>query len=245
MIAASHAHAGHNMYGHDNTYGGYSNVLVVREDFALKIPAGLKPEAAAPILCAGVTTYSPMKHWGVKPGDRVGIIGFGGLGDMAIKLATAMGANVTVFTHTPEKLAEATKLGVSAVLATDMAKFSELRGHFDFMLSTIPQKHDINPYINLLKRDCTLVVVGALEAMERVDNSQVAFRRRSVAGSLIGSIAETQEVLDFCAEHSIAPDIQVIPIEDINKAFKQIINDDVRFRFVIDMSSLKAHVVEN
>ncbi len=182
MIPSSLACTGQNMYGFDNTYGGYSSVLVVREDFALKIPAALKPEVAAPILCAGVTTYSPMKHWGVKPGDKVGIIGFGGLGDMAVKIAKAMGAEVTVFTHTPEKLSEADKLGVAGVLESDKAKFTELKGHFDFMLSTIPQKHDINPYIQLLKRNCTIVIVGALEMMERVNNAQVAFSRRSVAG---------------------------------------------------------------
>ena len=242
MIPAALACTGENMYGRDNTYGGYSNVLVVREDFAVKIPASLKPEVAAPILCAGVTTYSPMKHWGVKAGDRVGVIGFGGLGDMAIKIAKALGTEVTVFTHTPEKLSEATKLGVAGVLATDKSKFAELHGHFDFMISTIPQAHDINPYIQLLKRDCTIVIVGALETMERVNNAQVAFSRRSVAGSLIGSIAETQDVLDFCAEHGIAPDIRIIPIEDINKAFKQVIDDEVRFRFVIDMASLKSHI---
>ena len=244
MIPAALACTGENMYGRDNTYGGYSNVLVVREDFAVKIPASLKPEVAAPILCAGVTTYSPMKHWGVKAGDRVGVIGFGGLGDMAIKIAKALGAEVTVFTHTPEKLSEATKLDVACVLESDKSKFADLHGHFDFMISTIPQAHDINPYIQLLKRDCTIVIVGALETMERVNNAQVAFSRRSVAGSLIGGIAETQEVLDLCAQHAITSDIKIIPIEDINKAFKQVVESEVRFRFVIDMASLKSHIVE-
>jgi uncharacterized zinc-type alcohol dehydrogenase-like protein len=239
MQPAKQAADGNNMYGRDNTYGGYSSVLVVKEDFALKIPMGLRPEIAAPILCAGVTTYSPMKHWGVKPGDKVGIIGFGGLGDMAVKLAKAMGAKVTVFTRTTQKLEEAARLGVTGVLENDTKAFEALKGSFDFMLSTIPEKHDINPFVELLKRDRTLVICGALEPMAPVDNSQVAFHRRSVAGSLIGSLADTQEVLDFCAKHGIGPEIQIIPISEINDAYKSVIKGDVRFRYVIDMSSLK------
>jgi len=239
MIAPNLTTVPGNLYGRDNTYGGYSTVMVVRDDFALKIPNGLAPEVAAPILCAGVTTYSPMKHWGVKAGDKVGVLGFGGLGDMAVKLAKAMGADVTVFTTTKEKLEEAHKLGINGVLEKDADALAALAGQFDFILSTIPQKHDINPFVKLLKRDCTLVVVGALEAMAGVDNAQVAFHRRSVAGSLIGNLADTQEVLDFCARHGIGPDIKVIPIADINKAFKHVIDGDVRFRYVIDMASLR------
>lgn len=239
MVPKKIAPDGGNIYGRDNTYGGYSSVLVVKEDFALKIPAGLAPDVAAPILCAGATTYSPMKHWGVKPGDKVGIIGFGGLGDMAAKLAKAMGADVTVFTRTKEKLEEATRLGVTGVLEDDTKAMKALKGSFDFILSTIPEKHDVNPFVLLLKRDRTLVICGALEPMAPVDNSQIAFHRKSVAGSLIGSLAETQEVLDFCAEHKIGPDIQVIPISEINDAYKSVIAGDVRFRYVIDMASLK------
>ncbi|MBC7522753.1 MAG: NAD(P)-dependent alcohol dehydrogenase, partial [Sandarakinorhabdus sp.] len=192
MIPAAKAPGGINTYGRDNSYGGYSSVIVVTEHFALKIPAGLKPEEAAPILCAGVTTWSPMKHWGVKAGDKVGIIGFGGLGDMAVKLAKALGAEVTVFTRTAEKLDEAAKLGITGVLESDATAMAALASHFDFMLSTVPEKHDINRFIALLKRDRTLVVCGALEAMPPVDNGQVAFHRKSVAGSLIGSLADTQ-----------------------------------------------------
>jgi uncharacterized zinc-type alcohol dehydrogenase-like protein len=238
MVPAAMAPDGGNMYGRDNSYGGYSNVLVVNEDFALKIPAALKPEVAAPILCAGVTTYSPMKHWGVKAGDKVGIVGFGGLGDMAVKLAKAMGADVTVFTTTKEKLEEARRLGVAGVLASDKDAFKALKSSFDFILSTIPEKHDVNPYVQLLKRDKTLTVVGALEALAPVNNMEVAGHRKSVAGSLIGNLADTQEVLDFCAEHGIGPDIQIIPIQQINDAYKKVEGGDVRFRYVIDMASI-------
>ncbi len=212
MLPASQADTGTNMYGRDNTFGGYSDKIVVREDFVLKIPAGLKPEVAAPILCAGVTTYSAMKHWGVKAGDKVGVIGLGGLGNMAVKLAKAMGAEVTVFTHTEEKLAEATRLGVKGVLESNE---------------------------DALKRDRTLTIVGVLEPMKPVNNQTRAMQRTSVAGSIIGSIKETQEVLDFCAEHQIGPDIQVIAIQDINDTYKEVIEGNVRFRYVIDMASLK------
>ena len=239
MVPAAKAPDGKNSYQRDNTYGGYSSSLVVAEDFVLKIPASLKPEIAAPILCAGVTTYSPMKHWGVKKGDKVGIIGFGGLGDMAIKLARALGAEVTVFTTTKSKLEDASKLGATGQLSGDKDGMAKLKNGFDFMLSTIPEKHDVNPYIELLKRDATLVVVGALEPLAPVNNQEVAFHRKRVAGSLIGSIADTQEVLDFCAKHNIGPDIQVIPIQEINQAYKAVIDEDVRFRYVIDMASLK------
>lgn len=238
MVPKAMAPGGENMYGCDNTFGGYSNMLVVNEDFALKIPANLKPEVAAPILCAGVTTYSPMKHWGVKAGDKVGIIGFGGLGDMAVKLAKAMGATVVVFTTTKEKLEEATRLGVQGVLESDKAALKALKSSFDFMLSTIPEKHDLNPFVSLLKRNATLAVVGALEPMVGINNQEMAFHRRSVAGSLIGSLADTQEVLDFCAEHEIGPDIELINIQEINEAYKKVEKGDARFRYVIDMASL-------
>ncbi|MBC7496526.1 MAG: NAD(P)-dependent alcohol dehydrogenase [Sphingomonadaceae bacterium] len=239
MVPKAKAEDGKNHYGRDNTFGGYSNVVVVPEDFALKIPAGLDPATAAPILCAGVTTYSPMKHWGVKAGDKVGIVGFGGLGDMAAKIAKALGADVTVFTRTKEKLAEAERLGVTGVLEDDTKTLVKLKASFDFILSTIPEKHDVNPFVKLLKRDRTLTVVGALEPMAGVDNSEVAFHRRSVAGSLIGNLADTQEILDFCAKHGIGPDIEVIAIDKINDAYKQVIDGDVRFRYVIDLNTLK------
>ncbi len=239
MVPAEQAPDKQSSYGRDNTYGGYSDVLVVNEDFVLKIPAGLTPEVAAPILCAGVTTYSPLKHWGVKAGDNVGVLGFGGLGHMAAKIAKAMGANVTIFTRTKEKLEEARKMGFTSVLEDDKDTLKQLKSAFDFILSTVPEKHDVNPFVALLKRDCTLAVVGALEPLAGVNNQEVAFHRKSVAGSLIGSIAETQEVLDFCAEHGIGPEIEMIDIQDINDAYKKVEDGDVRFRYVIDMASLK------
>ncbi len=244
MMPSALADTGTNMYGRDNTYGGYSSSVVVPEDFVLKIPAGLQPEVAAPILCAGVTTYSPLKHWGVKAGDKVGIIGFGGLGNMAVKIARAMGAEVTVFTHTKEKLAEAAKLGATGVLESDKDTLKTLKRSFDFLLDTIPQKHEIDPYINLLKRDRALAIVGALEPLKAVNNQTRAMHRTSVAGSIIGNLAETQEVLDFCAEHHLGPDIQVIPIQEINDAYKEVIDGDVRFRYIIDMASLKHDAAE-
>jgi uncharacterized zinc-type alcohol dehydrogenase-like protein len=240
MVPAKQAPEGENIYGRDNTFGGYSDVVVVNEDFVLKIPAGLQPEVAAPILCAGVTTYSPMKHWGVKAGDKVGVLGFGGLGHMAAKLARAMGAEVTVFTRTKDKLEEAARLGVAGVLEDDKHALKKLKGSFDFILSTVPESHDIDPFVALLKRDATLCVVGALEPMKAVNNQEVAFHRKRVAGSLIGSLADTQEVLDFCAAHGIGPDIEIIPIQDVNKAFKKVEDAEVRFRYVIDMASLKS-----
>ena len=244
MLPSSKAATGENMYGADNTFGGYSDTIVVREEFVVRIPDGLDPAAAAPIQCAGVTTYSPMKHWGVKPGDRVGIIGLGGLGHMAVKLARALGAEVTVFTTSKDKQAAAEALGATHVelekdAKAQMEKFAAQGGRFDLILSTVPEKHDVNPFVVLLKRDRALVVVGALEPLAPVNNQQVAFHRRSVAGSLIGSIAEQQEVLDFCAEHGIAPDIEIIPIQQINDAYKKVEDGDVRFRYVIDMASLK------
>ena len=243
FLPKSKAATSDNMYGRDNTFGGYSDKIVVRDDFVLKIPAGLSPAGAAPIACAGVTTYSPMKHWGVKAGDRVGVIGLGGLGHMAVKIARAMGAEVTVFTTSKDKRAEAERLGATHVeMETDAKKAMEqaaaLPGRFDLILSTVPEKHDVNPYVVLLKRDATLVIVGALEPMAPVNNQQIAFHRRSVAGSLIGSIAETQEVLDFCAKHGIEPDIEIIPIQEINAAYKRVEDGEVHFRYVIDMASI-------
>ena len=242
MVPAKMAPDETNHYRRDNTFGGYSGAVVVREDFVLKIPAGLRPEVAAPILCAGVTTYSPLKHWGVKQGSKVGIIGFGGLGDMAAKLAKAMGANVVIFTSKEAKIDEARKLGFEAVLLKDLKPMRDPSNThtstFDFMLSTIPQKTDLNPFLPLLKRNASLSVVGALEPLSPVNNMQTAGHRNSVGGSLIGSIAETQEVLDFCAANAIGPDIQVIDIQKINDAYDDVENGDVRFRYVIDMASI-------
>ncbi len=239
MVPAAQAPDGESMYGRDNTYGGYSDVIVVREDFVLKIPSALAPEVAAPILCAGVTTFSPLKHFGVKAGSEVGVIGLGGLGDMAVKLALALGATVTVFTTTEEKLAEAATLGASAVLESDKAALKKLKGSFDFMLSTVPEKHQLDPFIALLKRDSTLAVVGAIGPLPGYNNQELIMHRKSLAGSVIGSIAETQEVLDFCADHGVAPDIRLIPIQEVNRAYKAVEDGEARFRYVIDMASLK------
>ena len=239
MIPEKKAPDGKNHYGRDNTFGGYSNNLVVREDFALKIPASLPIEKVAPILCAGVTTFSPMRHWGVKAGDKVGILGFGGLGDMATKLAKAMGAEVVIFTSTKEKVAEAAKLGAKGVLETDEEAVKAHKASFNFILSTIPEKSDLSPFMPLLKRDASLIIVGALEKLEPFNNMEMAGHRNTVGGSLIGGIRETQEVLDFCAEHNITPDTQIIPIEQINDAYKKVEDGEVRFRYVIDMQSLK------
>ena len=238
MLPAKMAETGTNMYPKDNTYGGYSDKIVVREEFVLKIPAGLRPEVAAPILCAGVTTYSPLKHWGVKAGYMVGVIGFGGLGYMAVKLATAMGAEVTVFTRSEEKLKEAQRLGATGALETDEEALKVRKRSFDFLLDTIPEKHEIDPFIQLLKHNRTLTIVGALTPLT-ANNQERAMHRVSVAGSLIGNLAETQEVLDFCARHGIGPEIEVIPIQEINDAYKKVEKGEVRFRFVIDMATLK------
>jgi alcohol dehydrogenase (NADP+) len=240
IIPAAKAPDSGNMYGRDNTFGGYSNVIVVHEDFVLRIPHGLRPEAAAPILCAGVTTYSPLKHWGVSTGDQVGVIGFGGLGNMGVKLARAMGAEVTVFTSHSDKFPQAERLGARAVVTSDKDAFKRLKSSFDFMLSTIPVKHDLNPFIELLKRDSAVCVVGALEPLVGIANQGLAFHRREVAGSLIGNLAETQALLQLCAKHGIAPDVELIGIQDVNEAYDRVRNGAVRFRYVIDMASLKS-----
>lgn len=240
MIAAKEAPGGENTYKRDNTFGGYSTSLVVPEDFVLKIPSALRPEVAAPIMCAGVTTFSPLRHWGVKSGDKVGIIGFGGLGDMAAKLAKAMGADVYLFTTTKGKVQDASMVGATGILEEDEAALKQHKASFDFILSTVPEKHNLNPFLPLLKRNAALVVVGALEPLAPVNNQLVAFHRNSIGGSLIGSIAETQAVLDFCADHDIGPDIQVISIHDINDAYQEVEKGEVRFRYVIDMATLKA-----
>jgi len=224
-----------------NTYGGYSNNLVVKESFVLRIPQSLDISKAAPILCAGITTYSPMKHWKVKQGDKVGVVGLGGLGHMAVKLAKAMGAEVTVITSSKEKKEAATQLGADHVLFEEEEEtMSKAELSLDFTLVTIPDPFDINPYINLLKRDGNLVTVGLLGPYKKPTiNMNVAMHRRNISGSLIGGIQETQEVLDFCAEHQILPDVEFIPIQKINDAFEKMQEGEVRFRYVIDMQSLK------
>ncbi len=223
-----------------NTFGGYSNTIVVTESFIIHIPESMDLKATAPLLCAGITTFSPLRHWKLTAGQRVGVVGIGGLGHMAVKLAKAQGAYVVMFTSTPAKLADASRLGADeAVLETDRAAYARLARSFDLILTTVPQSFDINPYIVLLKSDAALINVGALERLEPgIDNRQVAGMRRTVAGSLIGGIAETQEVIDFCAAHRLHADVEVIPIQDVNKAYERMIHSDVRYRFVIDMKSL-------
>lgn len=222
-----------------NTFGGYSNNLIANQDFVLKIPANLDLKAVPPLLCAGVTTYSPLKHWKIGPGHNIAVVGLGGLGHMAVKLAKALGARVTVLSRTEEKAASARALGAASfILSTDADALKELELTFDFILSTIPEAHDINPYIKLLKRDGTLAIVGCLTPFTKATNNQeVAFHRRNVSGSLIGGIAETQEVLDFCSQHNIVSDVEIIPIADINGAFKRVVAGDIRYRFVIDIAN--------
>lgn len=223
------------------TYGGYSNNIVVTENFILKIPKKLVTKSSAPLLCAGITTYSALRHWKVKKGDKVGIIGLGGLGHVAIKIAKAMGAYVVVFTTSPQKEKDALRLGAHEVVASTNTK--EMEKHiasFDFLLSTIPTTHDFNPYIKLLKLDKTLTILGAMEPIQTpIDGGLLAGKRRNIAGSDIGGIAETQEMLNFCAKHNITCDVEVINIQDINKAYERMKKSDVKYRFVIDLSSLK------
>ncbi|MBC7753196.1 MAG: NAD(P)-dependent alcohol dehydrogenase [Moraxellaceae bacterium] len=222
-----------------NTFGGYSDKIVVSEDFVLKIPKKLAPESVAPILCAGVTTYSPLRYWKIGPGHKVAIVGFGGLGNMGVKIAKAMGAEVTVVTAHKEKMADAKKIGNAAILSTDKKAMKKAASSFDFILSTIPQPHDANPFIALLKRDGVLTIVGCIAPLSKpLDLGPMIMDRRVLASSLIGSIAETQEVLDFCAKHNILPDTKLIEIDEINKAFDDLDKGEVNYRYVIDMSSL-------
>ena len=224
------------------TYGGYSESIVVTESFVLKVPDGLDLAAAAPLLCAGITTWSPLRHWKVGKGSRVAVVGLGGLGHMALKLAKGLGADVTLFTRSPGKEADARRLGADRiVLSTDAAQMSAAGSQFDFIIDTVPYAHDVNPYLPTLALDGTLVLVGYIGGIEPALNSgPMVFARRSVAGSLIGGIAETQEMLDFCGEHGIASDIEVIRIQDINEAYERMLKSDVKYRFVIDMSSIVA-----
>lgn len=225
---------------HAFTFGGYSNRITVAERFVLRIPENLDPAAAAPLLCAGITTYSPLKHWKVGPGQKVGIIGLGGLGHMGVKFAQAMGAEVVMITTSPEKGQDARKLGAHAVLlSTDAAAMQASANSFDFLLNTIPVGHDTDPYLNLLKRDGTMVIVGAIESLKHVSGIPLIFKRRTIAGSLIGGLPETQEMLDFCGTHNITCDIETIAIQEVNTAYDRTVKGDVKYRFVIDMATLK------
>jgi uncharacterized zinc-type alcohol dehydrogenase-like protein len=222
------------------TYGGYSSRIVVDEAFVLKVPNGLNLAAVAPLLCAGITTYSPLRHWGVTRGTKVGVAGLGGLGHMALKLAHAFGAHVVLFTTSPGKADDARRLGAQEVVISRNA--DEMKPHaasFDFILDTVAAPHDLDALTSLLKRDGTLCLVGAPATPHPSPTVfNLIFRRRQIAGSLIGGIAETQEMLDFCASHAITSDIELIPIQDINLAYERMLKSDVKYRFVIDMASL-------
>lgn len=223
------------------TYGGYSNQIVVEEHFVLHISDKLDLAAVAPLLCAGITTYSPLRHWKIGPGSKVGIVGLGGLGHMGVKLAHAMGAHVVLFTTSPDKAVDAKRLGADEVVISKNA--DEMNKHansFDFILNTVAAAHNLDPFTALLKRDGTLCLNGVPEHPHPSPNiGNLIFKRRQIAGSLIGGIKETQEMLDFCAEHNITSDIELIDIKDINTAYERMIKGDVKYRFVIDMASLK------
>lgn len=228
-------------HDHTPTYGGYSDKIVVSDKFVLHIPDGLDLKGAAPLLCAGITTWSPLKHWNVKEGSNVAVVGLGGLGHMALKLAKGLGANVTLFTRSPSKEQEAHRLGAdNIVLSTNEEQMKAVRGNFDLIIDTVPYVHDLNPYISTLALDGTIVLVGFLGDLEPALNTvPLILNRKAVAGSVIGGIAETQEMLDFCGKHNITADIEMINMQDINEAYKRMLKSDVKYRFVIDIASLK------
>jgi uncharacterized zinc-type alcohol dehydrogenase-like protein len=222
------------------TYGGYSESIVVTEAFALKVPKQLDPAATAPLLCAGITTYSPLRHWKVKKGQKVGIVGLGGLGHMGLKFAHAFGAHVILFTTSPGKTQDALRLGADeVVISKNEAEVQKHLASFDFILDTVSAQHDLNAYIDLLKLDGTLTLVGVPPNPSPVKGFGLLAKRRQLAGSAIGGIRETQEMLDFCAEHGLAADIELIKIQQINQAYERLLRSDVKYRFVIDMASLK------
>jgi uncharacterized zinc-type alcohol dehydrogenase-like protein len=222
------------------TFGGYSESVVVDECFVMKVPSNLDLAAAAPLLCAGITTYSPLRHWKVGPGQRVGVVGLGGLGHMAVKFAKAFGAEVVLFTTSVSKIEDGLRLGATKVVVTRETGWTNgLAGSFDFILDAVAANHDINAYLGLLKRDGTLTLVGAPEKPMPVASMALIFGRKSLSGSAIGGTAETQEMLDFCGEHGIVSDVEVIPIQKINEAYERMLRSDVKYRFVIDMASIK------
>ena len=223
------------------TYGGYSNSIVVDEHFVLSVPGNLELAGAGPLLCAGITTYSPMRHWGVSKGKKVGVVGLGGLGHMAVKFAHAFGAHTVVFTTSPNKKDDALRLGADEVVVSRNAdEMKKHAGSFDFILDAVAADHDINAYINLLGRDGNITLVGAPEKPLAVAAFGLIMGRHSLSGSPIGGIAETQEMLDFCGEHNITADVEVIPIQKVNEAYERLLKSDVKYRFSIDMASLKS-----
>ncbi len=224
-----------------NTYGGYADTIVVREDFVLRIPENLDPASAAPLLCAGITTFSPLRHWKVGKGHKVGIVGLGGLGHMGVKLAHAMGAHVVMFTTSPDKEADARKLGADeVVLSKDAAQMAKHKNSFHYILNTVAASHNLDAYLELLRTDGAMTLVGAPPTPHPSPNVfNLIMKRRSLTGSLIGGIAETQEMLDFCGKHNITSDVEIIPIQNIEEAYARMLKSDVKYRFVIDMASLK------
>ena len=225
--------------GGANTLGGYSKSITVHEDFVLHIADNLPLEAVAPLLCAGITTYSPLRHWKIGKGHKVGVLGLGGLGHMGVKLAVAMGAEVTMLSHSASKETDAKRLGAHRfVLTSDAAQIKKVTGYFDFILDTVSADHDYNFYLGLLKTNGVMVCVGAPPSPAQVPAFNLIFGRKSIAGSLIGGIAETQEMLDYCAKNNIVSDVEVIAIKDINEAYERMLKGDVRYRFVIDMGTL-------
>jgi len=232
----------YNSYERDGktpTYGGYSTRIAVDENYVLRIPEGIPLERAAPLLCAGITTYSPLKHFGLKKGDKLAVVGLGGLGHMAVKFGRAMGAHVTVLSHSPGKRDDALALGAHDFLSTkDENAFKDNAGRFDFIIDMVSAEHDYNAYLGLLRRDGIMVLVGVPDPTP-VAAPSLIMKRRTLSGSLIGGIRETQEMLDFCAEHGVASDVEVIRIQDINEAYERVLKSDVRYRFVIDIASLR------
>jgi alcohol dehydrogenase (NADP+) len=223
------------------TYGGYSTRIVVAERFVFKVPAGLDPAAAAPLLCAGITTYSPLRQWKVKKGDRVGVVGLGGLGHMAVKFAASMGAEVTTLSTSASKEADARRLGAKGfALTRDPATFQKLAGSFDFLLDTISAPHDYNAHLGLLRSEGTMVVVGIPPGPTPLAAFSLIGGNKVLAGSLIGGTPETQEMLDYCGAHGIVSDIEIIPVQKVNEAYQRMLKNDVRYRFVIDAASLRA-----
>jgi uncharacterized zinc-type alcohol dehydrogenase-like protein len=222
------------------TYGGYSDSIVVDEAFALRVPNGLNAAGAAPLLCAGITTYSPLRHWKAGKGKKVGIVGLGGLGHMGLKFAKAFGANVALFTTSPKKSADAARLGADEVIiSTDPAAMRKHSGSFDFILDAVSAEHDLNAYLQLLKRDGTMTLVGAPEKPSPVSSFSLIMGRKSLAGSAIGGLRETQEMLDFCGEKGITADIELVRTGQINEAYERLLKSDVKYRFVIDMATLQ------
>ncbi|MEO5926796.1 MAG: NAD(P)-dependent alcohol dehydrogenase [Bryobacteraceae bacterium] len=222
------------------TYGGYSENIVVDQDFVLKVSDKLNPAAAAPLVCAGITTYSPLRHWKVGPGQKVGIVGLGGLGHMGLKFAHALGAHVVLFTTSPSKVEDGLRLGAAEVVVSkDAAQMAKHVGSFDFILDAVSAEHDMNLYLSMLKLDGTLALVGVPNQPLPVHAFSLIGPRRNLAGSMIGGMGETQEMLDFCAEHNIVSDIEMIDIQQVNEAYDRLLKADVKYRFVIDMASLK------